>query len=473
MKWEQLDKYETVKTWLDLSDPRPNTRRNYLTGLQEYVDHTGLNPDELIADADKEVRAGILARDRTLKKRLISYRKHLKEKGLAVNTRRSHMSGVRSFYKAFDHEIPNIGREEKALSKPEHLDIPNKEDIREALKVCDPRDTALILCGCSSGLGAADIVNLTVEQFLKGYDPETEITTLFLRREKSGTDFVTFISPEASQAVHKYLQYRNRDAKTPDKYREMQLSKQKVYGNKGYLFIKRSVSDEYLETHNEELRKLDTVGLLKAYRTLSERAQKSTEKGVWNLIRSHNMRKFFNTTLKNAGFDSERVEFFMGHTLDGTKGAYYRAEAEKLQALYAAFVPYLTIQKELDVASSPEYQKLAAENTDLKAAKESYIVERGELETLAKELEDIKASLRQEQEELWYREENGRTRIAPIGLDNWANMRTMQNRLGKRYSGQELEMRMRAEIDAYIDREVASEAAKVQHDKHRKLKMLF
>ncbi len=383
------------------------------------------------------------------------------------------MSGVRSFYKAFDHEIPNIGREEKALSKPEHLDIPNKEDIREALKVCDPRDTALILSGCSSGLGAADIVNLTIEQFLKGYDPETEITTLFLRREKSGTDFVTFISPEASRAVHNYLKYRGREAKTPDKYREMQLEKQRVHGNKGYLFIKRSVSDEYLATHDEELRKLDTVGLLKAYRTLSERAQKSTSKGIWNLIRSHNMRKFFNSTLKNAGFDSERVEFFMGHTLDGTKGAYYRAEADKLRALYASFVPYLTIQKELDVASTPEYQKLAAENTDLKAAKESYIVERGELETLAKELDDIKASLRQEQEELWYREENGRQRIAPIGLDNWANMRTMQNRLSKKYSGQELERMMRSEIDAYIDREVASEAAKVQHDKHRKLKMMF
>lgn len=377
------------------------------------------------------------------------------------------MSGVRSFYKAFDHEIPNIGREEKALSKPEHLDIPNKEDIREALKVCDPRDTALILCGCSSGLGAADIVNLTVEQFLKGYDPETEITTLFLRREKSGTDFVTFISPEASRAVHKYLQYRNRDAKTPDKYREMQLSKQKVYGNKGYLFIKRSVSDEYLETHNEELRKLDTVGLLKAYRTLSERAQKSTEKGVWNLIRSHNMRKFFNTTLKNAGFDSERVEFFMGHTLDGTKGAYYRAEAVKLQALYAAFIPYLTIQKELDVASSPEYQKLAAENTNLKAAKESYIVERGELEILARELESIKAQIRDEKEEEWYMKENGKVVLGPSGLDNCMNYRVLLKEMGLTPSEGKVNREVEATVRGWIEEQVAMEAAKVQHSRRK------
>jgi hypothetical protein len=82
-----------------------------------------------------------------MKKRMIGYRKYLKERGLAVNTRRSHMSGVRSFYKAFDHDIPNIGREEKALSKPEHLDIPDKDDIRQTLPICDPRDKAIVLWG--------------------------------------------------------------------------------------------------------------------------------------------------------------------------------------------------------------------------------------------------------------------------------------------------------------------------------------
>lgn len=473
MRWEALDKYETVKTWLEVIDPKPNTRRNYLTGLQEYVDYTGLDPDQLLAEADKEVMEGVLARDRMMKKRMIGFRQELKRRGLAVNTRRNHFSGVRSFYKAFDHEIPNVGREEKAIPKPEHLDIPSKEDIRQALKVCDVRDKAIILCGCSSGLGAADIVNLTVEQFNKGYDLETEITTFFIRREKSSTDFVTFISPEASRAVHEYLKYRNRKADTNDKYRQMQLDKQKIYGNKGYLFIKRSVNDEYLASHDEKLRKLDTKGLLKAYRVLSERAQKSTAKGVWNLIRSHNMRKFFNTTLKNAGFDSERVEFFMGHTLDGTKGAYYRAEADKLRTLYATFVPYLTLQKELDVTSTPEYQKLITENQDLKAAKEYYKAERGELETLAKELEEIKAVIRKKKEDEWFSyDEKGR--IAAInGIDNWCNSMVVYNELKKTLAGEELKRAFDREVINMMEREVASEAARIQHDKRRRLNNLF
>lgn len=92
------------------------------------------------------------------------------------------MAGVKSFYKAFDHEIPNIGKPARTIPTPEHLDIPSKDDLRDVLKVCDLRDKAILLVGCSSGLTASAIVKLTIEQFFKGYDPETRITALFLRR---------------------------------------------------------------------------------------------------------------------------------------------------------------------------------------------------------------------------------------------------------------------------------------------------
>jgi hypothetical protein len=81
--------------------------------------------------------------------------------------------------------------------------------------------------------------------------------------------------------------------------------------------------------------------------------------------------------------------------------------------------------------------------------------------------------LREEYEHGWYRLEEGRQKIVPVGFDNWGNLRVLQDRLSKKYSGEELERAMRAQIDVWIDREVASEAAKVQHDRHRKLKMLF
>ncbi|WP_406662386.1 site-specific integrase [Methanolobus sp. ZRKC3] len=390
MKREDLVKYETVREWMEIVNPRPNTRRNYLTGMLKYVKFTGLNPDELLQEADEDIKKGVLPRERRIKKKLVSYRNWLDSQDLAINTKLNDFSGPKSFYRSFDHELPKMPRWERSKPKEEHLDIPNKEEIRKALNVCCLRNRAIILTGCSSGLSAEEICKLTIEQFNKGYDTESEITTLFIRRGKSGQDFVTFISPEATRAIRKYLEYRNRTHNVNDPRIQVQLDKQKIYGNAGYLFIKKNVSDEYLDTYDEGLRKLDVDGLIKAYRVLSAKAGLSNNKGTWNLIRSHNMRRFFNTTLKNAGFDSERGEYFMGHALDGVKGAYYRAEADKLRDIYKAFVPYLTIQKDLDVTSTPEYQKLTEENQDLKAAKEYYKVERGEFESLKSELENIK-----------------------------------------------------------------------------------
>lgn len=390
MKWEYLEENETVVEWFRIVKPRPNTKRNYLTSLQEYIEVTGLTPAQLIEEADRDVEARVLTRNRKMKRRLLDYREHLKGRGLAVNSWRLHLSAIKSFYKAFDHEIPNLGRDDKAIPKSEHIGIPTKEDIRESLRVCDARDKALILLGCSSGLSAADIVNLTVEQFTRGYDPKTEITTLFIRREKTETDFITFTSPEASRALHEYIEYRGRKTDRFSNKREKQLDKQKIYNGEGYLFIKKNVEDGYLEEHDEEMRKLDVKGLMRAYSLVADNAQKSAGKGVWDLIRSHNIRKFFNSTLKNAGCPTDIVEFLMGHDLGKTKNAYYRGDPVGLRKIYGDYMVHLIIQKPLDVATSPEYKKIEAENKVLVAETLKHMVERDELTEVKKEMRRMK-----------------------------------------------------------------------------------
>jgi integrase len=67
------------------------------------------------------------------------------------------------------------------------------------------------------------------------------------------------------------------------------------------------------------------------YRGLSEKAQKNTVRGNWNIIRSYNMRKYFNSALLNAGADIFFTEFLMGHTLDPTKAAHFFANPEQLE----------------------------------------------------------------------------------------------------------------------------------------------
>lgn len=140
----------------------------------------------------------------------------------------------------------------------------------------------------------------------------------------------------------------------------------------------------------EELRKLETKAIQKIYRELSERARKASPSGEWNLVRSHNIRKFYNSTMLANHAELFFVDFTMGHQIDATRDAYFRADPKTLKDEHAKYVPYLTIQKELNVAESPEYLKIKNENQILQAETARHVVERSELQELRKEIEKVK-----------------------------------------------------------------------------------
>jgi integrase len=344
----------------------------------------GKTPDELIDEADFE-QDNLKMRNRHLSIHLNQFRDYLTSQNLAPYTIKTYLTAVKSFYQANYIDIPKL-KIEKPTGLKENKDIPCKEDIQTVLKVCDPIEKAIILIGASSGLGAQEIVNLKIEDFLAGYDPATEITMLKLRRIKENVDFITFLSPEASRAVNEYIIFRNRTVKADNSKRTKQLEKQKVYSDSDYLLCVRNVSDGFLEKHDDELRKFTQKNLMRLYQSVSEKASKNTKKGDYGFIRSHNMRKYFNSALLNAGCDFFHVEYFMGHTLPSTQESYFRASHEKLKEIYKKYIPYLTIQKELDLSESPEYQAIKSENDILRAETAKHIVERQEIINLKNEV---------------------------------------------------------------------------------------
>jgi integrase len=340
----------------------------------------------LIEEAETEIKQGILPRKWKAKKYIISFRKYLQDQDLSAKTIQGTIAAVKSFYSAFDIKISKIKNERNVTILEENIPIPTKEDIQAALKVCNPMERAVLLIGVSSGLSTADIIKLKVKQITEGQDKETGITTLHIRRTKTQYDFVTFLSQEASQAVFDYLSYRNRTAKTEWDNKHKQDEKQKVYSDNDYLFCLQNVPDVYLKTKNEKDRKLKETSLIRLYRSISRKASKNTPSGSWNLIRSHNMRKYFNSALLNAGCDGFHTEFFMGHSLDETRSAYFRTSPEKLREIYAKYMPYLTITPEKDVSESQEYLRLKEESQILAAESVRHIVERRELQDLRERL---------------------------------------------------------------------------------------
>lgn len=390
MKITELRQDSTVKKWMNNLKPKRNTELAYTQALAAYTENMRLTPKELIDEADKEELNQVRMRDRKIKDRLINFRSSMVNQGLADFTIRGRMGAVRSFYQSFDIELPKLqGERRKARTREENTGIPIKEDLQAVLKVCDPLEKAIMLTGVSSGLSSVEIQNLTIDQFKKGYDPETEITTLKIQRTKTGVKFTTFLSPECSRAIWGYLEYRSREAKAATWQRKRQLLKQRIVSDSGYLFILRQLDDSYLETQNEEERKLSGNVVQKLYRAISTKAKKDTKANTYNVIRSHAMRKYFNSTLLNAGCDSFHVEFFMGHELDNTRAAYFRAQPEKLREIYQKYIPYLTIQKENSISDNPEFKQLNEDVQRLKGENEKLKLDRFENEAINKLKEDL------------------------------------------------------------------------------------
>ncbi|MDY0385966.1 MAG: site-specific integrase [Methanolobus sp.] len=382
-------------------NPSPSTWQGYLTALMHYCNYMGMNPSQMIEQANTDIKSGKLMTDRAIFVQIPGFRKYLQKqvrsctgKPLTQSSVSLYVGKILTFYSYFYIETPKQPRNSNRTNKAqkENLKRPDKELIQKALSIASIRDKAVMLTGISSGMAANEIASLTVEQFNEGYDSETGITTFDMRRQKVGTDFITFISPEASNAILSYLEWRNRPPAGSEECNQMEYEKRKVT-NDSYLFLRTKVNKEYLLTRDENQRRLTKANIIQAYKRLNEDLGTTTEAGMFNLLRSHNMRKFFNTQLKNEGMDGDLIEYMMGHKLSGSKSHYYEGDPEKLKKIYARYVPFLTISKEVDVASSPEFQELREKYETEKAAKEHFKTEKYELESMKGELEKFQKAI--------------------------------------------------------------------------------
>lgn len=366
-----------------------NTKSSYLQAMYFYTELTGKTPEELINEAINDQVSGKLMLQRNILNYFEKYIYFLNKKQLAPKTIKSYMGGIRSFYVSKSIEVPNIKlKKGKPLEKNEP--IPTKEEIQETLEHCNKLEKAIILTGASSGLSDIDIVNLKISQYKKGFDPVNNIVKLQLKRQKTGTKFITFLSPEAVSAINDYLDFRNRDCKVNFQRENDRLDKQRVVSDDGYLFIKKHIRASYLISGNEEERKITDTNLIQIYRGISEKARKNTPSGDWNLIRSHNMRKYFYNVLINHKCPYPHAEHMMGHVLDSVRDAYFVPNEEEVKKSYIECIPYLTIEKKLDISVSAEY-KAAIERAE-KAEGEAYRanVERNEIQRISTDFEKYK-----------------------------------------------------------------------------------
>ena len=317
------------------------TIKQYKTAWKQYCECNNMTIEELLAEADKEEEDGIRMKKRTLKTRLTNFRTCLIQQGNSKNSIINKMNQVKAVYRHYEIELPQLPYlSDKNLRKEVPItydDLPTKSIIREALDFANQITKAFILLQVSSGMGRAEVLSLTIKDFIGATDfyDETKsiremlvemyradtliIPTFKLKRQKVNEYYYSFATLEASMAGIKYLLTRNDDLKLDSK-----------------LF---KIGKNYINTLYAQIN--DILGL-------------GTVGNQYNVFRTHMLRKFNATALTTGenALSEEEVDFLQGRSRGRIRENYMKKNPLVLKEKYLKCMDNVLINYESKVTYS-------------------------------------------------------------------------------------------------------------------------
>ena len=342
---------KTLETFFNERNLSKATIKQYKTSWKQYCKYTGLTIDELIRQADEEEEQGIRMKKRTLKTHLIGFRTHLINQGNSKNSIVNKMNQIKAVYRHNEIEVPQLPYlSDKGLRKQVPItydDLPTKTIIREALDFANQLTRSFILLQCSSGMGRAEALSLSIRDFLSAsgyldesktiremlvemYRAETLIVPTFkLKRQKVNEYYYTFCSAEATIEIVKYLLNQNRDL-------TLDSPLFKVGAN--------YINELYAQIN-------DVLGLGKV----------GDNENGYNRFRTHMLRKFNATALTTGenALSEEEVDFLQGRSRGKIRETYMKKNPLILKEKYLKAMDNILINYESKVTYSElrEYEK--------------------------------------------------------------------------------------------------------------------
>ena len=318
-----------------------NSIRLYKVYLQKYSDFTGKKLEELIEEAEDEEDNGIRLRKRKITKYLNDFKRYIDETDYSESYKKNSLVSIKAFYNEYDIQLPkNKRRKTRSDKKPVETieDLPTAEEIKMFLEKCNPTYKAILTVGISSGMGRSEIHSLTFKHFYNAIPIEPYPSTIpeileklkakdnliplwRIKRVKTGHPYFTFSSPESIEYIIKYLERLN--FKFPD--------------------YEPDPSDQFFRTlkFNSPLG-YHTIG--KNYIEVCKSLGIRKVNGKY-AVRSHSLRKYFATTLESNKMHHLHTRWLLGHKIDDTTDAYFKADPEALKEDYIDLVDQLTTDK--------------------------------------------------------------------------------------------------------------------------------
>lgn len=283
---------------------------------------------DLLKEAKKEQLEVPDIDDRTVGKYISYFPRYLANIGLAESTVELYYNNVVRFYKRKNVQLPYNGLEKCNVKKCNHF-IPEKSDIQGAIKHASIVLQALILSQISSGMGSSEVLSLTRDDFWSGYDKVTGVTTLNPTRKKTNEHYYTFLNPEATAAVKQMLKERTDEDPKLFKFRS-------------------------------------EAAITSLYGRLDEMCGYVQIKGQYGKIRSHNMRKYFNQVMRDAGMPVDLVDYLSGRKETSTRERYHDMRPAQLKEIYMEYMEALYVVTDVIKPDQETLDNLQAENRELK-----------------------------------------------------------------------------------------------------------
>lgn len=382
-----------------------STKKHYNASVSLYEKICGKSLDDLLEEADFEERQRLPWKERKLKSYLVEFRNYLyanKSEG-TVNT---YLGDIKGIYRHFElelHKLPSFNSKQiNHTYIKRYEDIPNKQEIIDAYYEANNVVKNIILFASSSGISKVDILNLKVIDFIiacKEYfqiiDKEFPKTDSLLdllyalkkeeyvipffegNRQKTGTRYTTFCSPESFEHILQYL--IGRDAKIRKAYEDADKNEnlaERLYEEDKLFDISYSNLTATLRRINYKL------GLGKV--------------GYATKFRCHQLRAYQASTLLNVQSDDKftesEIDALQGRRADKTHRAYLIESKTKLYKKYVACVDELMLFKSIHTIDNQAYEQLKTENN---LYKKEIIKNESKLEEQQKTIEQIIANQRE------------------------------------------------------------------------------
>jgi integrase len=315
------------KQWVRSRNIRKTTIQTYYENINKYCLFLDKTPTQLI-----QINQPWMS-DRRINQYLLDFQDHMKN--YSFNYLKNTLTIVKFFYRHFEIQLPQlILKNQDSKTYENKSKIPNQDDIRLALKNCSIKYQSIILLMSSSGMGRGEIQELQVQDFINALDYKGnigEINTILnhndndligtwnIHRKKNLNPMICFNSPESTRTIIEYLQKCRRNIK-PDE--PLFLSQRR-----------NKISDSAFESQFSFINDRSGFGW----------------SGKHRFFTSHQLRRFFGTTLIKNRVPEIFAEWFLGHKIDPNKAAYFKEDSSALKQEYLRVLPYLVIKEKLKV----------------------------------------------------------------------------------------------------------------------------